>query len=75
MRVVTTNTIDPALWDQFVEHHPLGTIYHHRLWQDVILKTYGYQPLYHILLEDSAIFKAAVSSVFVKSHLTGNRIV
>ena len=75
MKVVTTHTIDPALWDDFVRRHPLATIYHHRLWQDVILKTYGYQPLYHILLEDSAIFKAAVSSVFVKSRLTGNRIV
>ncbi len=67
--------MDSVLWDNFVECHPLGTIYHHSSWQDVIRKTYGYQPLYHVVLEDGAGLKAAVSSVFVKSRLTGNRII
>lgn len=75
MKIVTTNSIDPALWDNFVERHPLGTIYHHSLWQDVIKKTYGYQPLYHLLQEDSSGLQAAISSAFVKSRLTGNRII
>ena len=75
LKIVTTNSIDPALWDNFVERHPLGTIYHHSLWQDVIKKTYGYQPLYHLVLEDSSGLQAAISSAFVKSRLTGNRII
>jgi CelD/BcsL family acetyltransferase involved in cellulose biosynthesis len=75
LKIVTTNSIDPALWDNFVERHPLGTIYHHSLWQDVIKKTYGYQPLYHLLQEDSSGLQAAISSAFVKSRLTGNRII
>jgi len=75
LKIVTTNSIDPTLWDNFVERHPLGTIYHHSLWQDVIKKTYGYQPLYHLLQEDSSGLQAAISSAFVKSRLTGNRII
>lgn len=75
LKIVTTNSIDPTLWDNFVERHPLGTIYHHSLWQDVIKKTYGYQPLYHLVLEDSSGLQAAISSAFVKSRLTGNRII
>ncbi len=75
MKIVTTNTIDPLVWDEFVEHHPLGTIYHHSSWQEVIKKTYGYQPLYHFLQEDSSGLQAAISSAFVKSRLTGNRII
>jgi hypothetical protein len=74
LKIVTTNSMDPTLWDNFVERHPLGTIYHHSLWQDVIKKTYGYQPLYH-LVEDSFGLQAAVSSAFVKSRFTGNRII
>lgn len=75
MRVVTTNTIDLTLWDQFVEHHPLGTIYHHSLWQGVIQRSYGYEPLYHLLCRDGSDIQAAISSLHVKSWLTGNRII
>ena len=75
MRVVTTNTIDPTLWDHFVEHHPLGTIYHHSSWQRVIQRTYGYKPLYHLILRDGSDIEAAISSLHVKSWLTGNRII
>jgi lipid II:glycine glycyltransferase (peptidoglycan interpeptide bridge formation enzyme) len=75
MKVVTTNTIDPSMWDQFVERHPLGTIYHHSLWQDVIQRTYGYKPFYHLILRDGSEIEAAISSLHVRSWLTGNRIV
>jgi hypothetical protein len=75
LKVITTNTVDPQIWDDFVEQHPSGTIYHHSSWQGVINKTYGYQPIYHILLNDNSSIHAALSSVMVKSWLTGNRIV
>lgn len=75
MKLITTNTVDQTQWDNFVERHPVGTIYHHSSWQSVIKRTYGYQPIYHMITEDSDRPKAAISSVFVKSLLTGNRIV
>lgn len=58
-----------------MERHPFGSIFHHSLWHEVIQKTYGYQPLYHIIADGSSNLRAAVCSVFVKSRLTGNRIV
>jgi CelD/BcsL family acetyltransferase involved in cellulose biosynthesis len=75
LRLVTTDTVDRDLWDEFVERHLLGSIYHHSAWQDVIKKTYGYQQLYHLLLDDNANLQAAISSALVKSWLTGNRII
>ena len=75
MRVIVTDTVDRDQWDEFVEQHPFGSIYHHSAWQDVIKKTYGYQPLYHLLLDESSNLQAAISSAFVKSRLTGNRII
>lgn len=53
----------------------MGTIYHHSLWHRVIVDTYGYQPLYHFLLDHRSSLQAAVSSAFVRSYLTGSRIV
>ena len=75
MRLLVTDTIDPARWDDFVTAHPLGTIYHHSAWQAVITGTYGYRPLYHLLLDDDSNIKAAIASVYVRSWLTGNRVV
>jgi len=75
LKVSTTDRVDPAAWDEFVEAHPLGSIFHHSLWHQVIRKTYGYQPLYHIIADRSSGLRAGVCSVFVKSRLTGKRIV
>jgi lipid II:glycine glycyltransferase (peptidoglycan interpeptide bridge formation enzyme) len=75
MKVIVTDKVDREQWDDFVERHPLGSIYHHSAWQDVIKKTYGYKPLYHLLLDDNGNLQAAISSVLVKSWLTGKRIV
>jgi lipid II:glycine glycyltransferase (peptidoglycan interpeptide bridge formation enzyme) len=75
LNVLATQTIDPITWDQFLERHPSGSIFHHSLWHNVIKKTYDYQPLYHVILDNCSDLRAAVSSVFVKSRLTGNRII
>ncbi len=75
MQIVSTNTVDTALWDDFVQRHPLGTIYHHSLWQKVIQKTYGFQPFYHLILDHHSKLQAALPLAFVKSWVTGNRIV
>jgi len=58
-----------------VQRHPFGSIFHHSLWHEVIQKTYGYQRLYHVIPGASSDIQAAVCSVFVKSKLTGNRII
>jgi lipid II:glycine glycyltransferase (peptidoglycan interpeptide bridge formation enzyme) len=75
MRLVVTDRVDREQWDDFVTQHPLGTVYHFSAWQDVIKKTYGYQALYHLLVDDNSNLQAAISSLLVKSRLTGNRII
>jgi hypothetical protein len=75
MKLITTSTIDPDRWDQFVSRHPLGAIYHHSAWQEAISKTYGYEPLFHLIQDDSSNILAGISSAYVRSWITGNRIV
>jgi hypothetical protein len=75
MPILVTDAVDCTRWDDFVTRHPLGTIYHHSSWQTVIAKTYGYRPLYYLLLDDNSNIKAAISAIHVRSWLTGNRVV
>ena len=75
LSVQVREAIDERIWDDFVERHPLGTIYHSSLWQHVIQKTYGYRPFYHLLEDHDGTIVGAIPSLYVRSWLTGKRIV
>jgi Acetyltransferase (GNAT) domain len=66
---------DPR-WDEFVDMHPHGSIYHHSAWRQVLLSTYGYTPFY-IALEnsDTGRFEGILPFLLIKSRITGNRLV
>ena len=69
--------LDPCLdkrWDDFILSHPDSSIYHHRLWKELIQKTYRYQP-YYFVLENSNGIRAGVAFFLVKSKITGTRMV
>lgn len=73
-----TTIINPILdsrWDQFVTRHPNGSIYHHSLWQEVIHKTYKYEPLYFVVQNNQNEILAAIPIFFVNSFFTGSRFV
>lgn len=63
-------------WDEFVDMHPHGSIYHHSAWRQVLLSTYAYDPLY-VALEHAASgrFEGILPFMLVKSRITGNRLV
>ena len=44
---------DQQAWDQYVENHPQGTIFHLTRWKNVIEKTYGYKTYYLIAVENT----------------------
>ena len=62
-------------WDAFITQHPNGTIYHHSAWKEVIEKTYGYQPYYIALQNDSGDIEAGLPLFYVNSPITGKRLV
>lgn len=75
MNVQITDKVDNSVWDDFILRHPLGSIFHHSSWQDVVIDSYGYKPIYHLALDDSSNITAAAVSAHVESRLTGNRII
>ena len=44
---------DQKAWDQYVENHPQGTIFHLTKWKNVIEKTYGHKAYYLIAVENT----------------------
>ena len=34
---------DPKLWDDYVDRHPAGTIFHRQDWRKVIEQSFGYE--------------------------------
>lgn len=75
MRIITTNSVDPLLWDTFINNHPFSSIYHHPFWLNVLENTYGYRPFYHLIINDAGNYQAAVVSALVSSPFTGKRMV
>jgi len=70
--------IDPTKdkrWDEFVDNHPGGTIFHLSAWMEVIQKTYKYIPYYLALEGSSGDIKTIWPFFLIKSWLTGNRLV
>ena len=69
------DVLHDARWDRFVMQHPLGTIYHHSCWQNIIQRTYGYAPFYFACIDENANVQAAIPFFYIDSWLTGKRVV
>ncbi len=61
-------------WQRFVTAHPEGSLYHSPVWQQVICRAYGYRPLCLVSEKNGAI-RAGLPVFWVRSRLTGNRLV
>jgi len=44
---------DQAVWDEYVTHHPQGTLYHLSLWKRIIEKTYHHNTFYLMALKEA----------------------
>src|SRR5262249_47221551 len=75
----TIEVLDPQTdrrWDEFVRHHPAGTVYHHSAWTRVFEETYGHEPLHlGLVTAERGQLLGAISFQFINSWLTGKRLV
>ncbi len=70
--------IDPATdprWDQFVEEHPKGLIYHLSGWKKVLEQSFRHQKGYYFCITENDSIRAALPVFEVKSWILGNRLV
>jgi hypothetical protein len=62
-------------WDAFVAQQPRASLYHDSRWHQLIARTYNYETLYQVIEDENGEIKAGLPSAFIRSRLTGNRIV
>ena len=53
----------PVDWDEYVENHSYGTIFHTRDWIDTINESYGYDFLGLVARDDNLVRRKACSLV------------
>lgn len=73
-----TNTINPlsdTRWRDFVEHHPMASVFHHPSWLQVLQKTYGFTPLAFTSASSGAPLVDGLVFCPLRSWLTGTRLV
>lgn len=61
-------------WDKFVLWHKNGSIYHTSWWQNIIRSTYGHNPLYIILKDESGNIVGGMPFFLVKGIFNSMRI-
>jgi FemAB-related protein (PEP-CTERM system-associated) len=64
---------DPYLWDNYVDKHPAGTIYHRHDWRRVVEQTFGYECPYLAALRGVSI-AGVLPLTIVKGPLFGTYI-
>ena len=75
MPVFTLNPLSDRRWDDFVEQHPSGSIFHTSGWLQALQRTYQYQPKWVTACDPSAPLSEGILFCEVNSWLTGRRLV
>ena len=57
---------DVRAWDDYVDRHACGTVFHTSRWQDILVRSYR-RPHYHIALEEEGAWRGIVSLYRVRS--------
>ena len=66
------NPFEQSNWDEMVEAHPAGSIFHTTMWARVLEEAYGYRPVYFAVVENGAL-RALLPMMEINSLLTGKR--
>ena len=67
--------IDKEQWDAYVKNHPFGWISHQTHWKETVEKSFKHIKGYFLILIENGSIKAGLPIYFVKSLLTGKRLV
>jgi lipid II:glycine glycyltransferase (peptidoglycan interpeptide bridge formation enzyme) len=65
---------DPR-WDEFVNRHEYGTIFHLSAWCNVLKTTFGYNPCYLVIENNQKEIQAGLPVMLIKSWITGRRLI
>ncbi len=75
MAVMQIDPVSDERWDPMVMDHPMGCVYHHSAWKEVLNRTFRHiQSVYFAREQDNKI-TGGVPFFLIKSPLTGKRLV
>jgi FemAB-related protein (PEP-CTERM system-associated) len=60
-------------WDEYVERHPHGTVYHLSGWNGIIAETFGHVPYYFVCFQNKEI--AGIAPFFLINTLSGPALI
>lgn len=72
MKIVSD--IDSDLWKEFLAHNKDATIYHTKMWRNVLTKSFGYDSKYLFCLNENDLPVAFLPLMLIRSRIYGDRI-
>ena len=73
--VYTFNPLQDARWQDFVDRHPQGSVFHGTDWLEALWRTYGYEPVVYSTCPPTGELTNGVVLCRVNSWITGHRLV
>ena len=73
--VYTFNPLQDARWQDFVDRHPQGSVFHGTGWLEALWRTYGYEPVVYSTCPPAGELTNGVVLCRVNSWITGRRLV
>ena len=75
MSVYKLNPLQDSRWQDFVDRHPHGSVFHSTQWLDALKRTYGYEPEVYTTTPPTKELSSGVVFCRVRSWLSGSRLV
>lgn len=75
-QIIVVDIKNDRRWDEYVDDHPSGTVYHSTAWGQVLESTFRYTPFYLALeREDKRRFEGIVPLFLIDNRLAGKKVV
>lgn len=75
MSVYKLNPLQDPRWQNFVDRHPHGSLFHSTQWLEALRRTYGYEPVVYTTTAPANELSNGIVFCRVRSWLSGNRLV
>ncbi len=75
MKVQITEDIPTEKWDSYVYQHEHGEIFHLSVWKEILQESFGYEPNYIFVTNESNEIEGILPLMWIRSWLTGTRLV
>src|SRR5258708_19801175 len=73
--VFKLNPLQDPRWQDLVDRHPYGSVFHSTVWLDALSRTYGYEPVVYTTSSPASKLSNGIVFSRVRSWVSGSRLV